>query len=132
MRRARAVAPTFALTDANVLAVSEICRRLDGLPLAIELAAARAALFTPQELLARLDDRFALLTSHARDLPERHLTLAHAIDWSYDLLSPAEQLLFRRLGVFVGGCTIEAAQAGMQRRWRRGERRRRRDRGAGQ
>jgi predicted ATPase/DNA-binding XRE family transcriptional regulator len=110
VRQARAVAPTFALTDANVVAVSEICRRLDGLPLAIELAAARAGLFTPQELLARLDDRFALLVSRARDLPERHLTLAHAIDWSYDLLAPAEQLLFRRLGVFVGGCTVEAAQ----------------------
>jgi predicted ATPase/DNA-binding XRE family transcriptional regulator len=109
-RRALAAAHTFALTDANVLVVSEICRRLDGLPLAIELAAARTALFTPQELLARLDDRFALLTSHARDLPSRHLTLTHAIDWSYDLLASAEQLLFRRLSVFVGGCTIEAAQ----------------------
>jgi predicted ATPase/transcriptional regulator with XRE-family HTH domain len=111
VRRARAVAPRFALTNANLLAVGEICRRLDGLPLAIELAAARAALFTPQELLARLDDRFALLISRARDLPERHMTLRHAIDWSYDLLSPVERLLFRRLGVFVGGCTIEAAQA---------------------
>ncbi|MBK9712446.1 MAG: tetratricopeptide repeat protein [Kouleothrix sp.] len=111
VRRARAVAPSFALTDANVLAVGEICRRLDGLPLAIELAAARAALFTPQELLARLDDRFTFLTSRARDLPARHMTLGLAIDWSYTLLSPADQLLFRRLSVFVGGCTIEAAQA---------------------
>jgi len=110
VQRARAVAPSFALDDANVLAVGEICRRLDGLPLAIELAAARTALFTPQELLAHLDDRFALLTSHARDLPSRHLTLGHALDWSYDLLAPTDQRLFRRLGAFVGGCTIAAAQ----------------------
>jgi predicted ATPase/DNA-binding XRE family transcriptional regulator len=110
VQRARAVVPQFALIDANLPLVGEICRRLDGLPLAIELAAARAALFTPGELLARLNDRFAFLTSRARDLPERHLTLAHAIDWSYDLLAPADQLLFRRLSVFVGGCTIEAAQ----------------------
>jgi predicted ATPase len=111
VRRARAVAPTFALTDANVLAVGEICRRLDGLPLAIELAAARGALFTPHDLLAHLDDRLAFLTSRARDLPTRHLTLEHAIDWSYTLLSAAEQRLFRRLSVFVGGCTIEAIAA---------------------
>lgn len=111
VQRARAVAPSFALTDADVPAVSAICRWLDGLPLAIELAAARAALFTPHEILAHLNDRFAFLTSHARDQPERHLTLAYAIDWSYNLLAPTEQLLFRRLAVFVGGCTIEAAQA---------------------
>jgi predicted ATPase len=111
VQRARAVAPSFVLTDANVQAVGEICRRLDGLPLAIELAAARAALFTPHELLAHLDDRLAFLTSRARDRPERHMTLAHAIDWSYNLLGPAEQLLFRRLSVFVVGCTIAAAQA---------------------
>ncbi|HEU5099094.1 MAG TPA: tetratricopeptide repeat protein [Roseiflexaceae bacterium] len=110
VQRARAVTPDFALTDANVLAVSEICRHIDGLPLAIELAAARVALFTPPELLARLDNRFALLTSTARDLPVRHTTLWHALDWSYDLLSPANQRLLRRLGVFVGGCTLEAAQ----------------------
>lgn len=110
VQRARAVLPTFVLTDANIRAVSEICRRLDGLPLAIELAAARAALFTPQELLAHLEDRFAVLTSHARDQPARHLTLRHAIGWSVDQLAPDKQLLFRRLGVFVGGCTIEAAQ----------------------
>ncbi|HEU5102458.1 MAG TPA: tetratricopeptide repeat protein [Roseiflexaceae bacterium] len=111
VQRARAVARTFTLTEANLQAVGEICRRLDGLPLAIELAAARAALFTPQELLSHLDDRFTFLTSRARDLPSRHMTLGHAIDWSYNLLTPAEQLLFRRLGVFVGSCTIEAAQA---------------------
>ena len=111
VQRARVVMPDFALTDANVLAVSEICRHIDGLPLAIELAAARIALFTPHELLARLANRFAFLTSTARDLPVRHTTLWHALDWSYDLLSPADQRLFRRLGVFAGGCTLEAAQA---------------------
>jgi non-specific serine/threonine protein kinase len=104
-------APAFALTEANLPAVGEICRRLDGLPLAIELAAARAALFTPQELLAHLNDRFAFLISRARDLPSRHMTLAQAIDWSYNLLTPANQLLFRRLSVFVGGGTIAASQA---------------------
>ncbi|MFN8568842.1 MAG: tetratricopeptide repeat protein [Kouleothrix sp.] len=111
VQRARAVAPSFKLTDANLHAVAEICRRLDGLPLAIELAAARGALFTPPELLAQLDDQLAFLSSRARDLPARHLTLRHAIDWSYSLLAPAEQLLFRRLSVFMGGCTIAAAQA---------------------
>lgn len=111
VQRARAVRSSFALTDANVQAVGAICRRLDGLPLAIELASARSALFTPQELLVHLDDRLAFLTSRARDLPSRHTTLAHAIDWSYNLLSPANQLLFRRLSVFVGGCTLEASQA---------------------
>lgn len=111
VQRARAVAPAFVLTDDNVGAVCEICRRLDGLPLAIELAAARAALFTPQELLAHLDNRLPLLTRRARDRPMRHMTLEHAIDWSYGLLNPAGQLLFRRLGVFVGGCSLDAAQA---------------------
>ena len=110
-RRARAVAPDFALGDAIAPTVGEICRRLDGLPLAIELTAARAGLFTPAELLAQLEDRFALLTSRARDLPERHLSLRHAIGWSYSLLAPAEQRLFRRLGVFAAGCTLEAARA---------------------
>ena len=99
------------INDATVRAAGEICRRLDGLPLAIEFAAARAALFTPQELLARLDNRFALLAGGARDLPARHMTLARAIDWSYSLLAPAEQHLFRRLSVFVGGCALAAAQA---------------------
>jgi predicted ATPase/transcriptional regulator with XRE-family HTH domain len=111
IQHAHAVAPSFTFTDINMPLVGEICRRLDGLPLAIELAAARAALFTAQELLARLDDRFTLLTSGARDLPTRHTTLWLAIDWSYGLLAPAEQRLFWRLGVFMGGCTIEAAQA---------------------
>ena len=111
LARARAVNPDLALTAATLRAAGEICRRLDGLPLAIELVAARVALFTPQELLARLDGRFALLTSGARDLPARHMTLGRAIDWSYSLLSPAEQQVFRCLSVFAGGCTLEAAQA---------------------
>lgn len=111
IERARAANPSLALTDANLAAIGEICRRLDGLPLAIEFAAARAALFTPQELLAQLDDRFTLTTTGARDLPPRHLTLERAIDWSYSLLTPPQQRLFRALSVFSGGWTMEAAQA---------------------
>jgi predicted ATPase/DNA-binding XRE family transcriptional regulator len=109
--RTQAMLPDFALSPENVLAVTEICRRLDGLPLAIELAAARGKLLAPQALLARLVDRLALLTSGARDLSERQQTLRATIDWSYDLLSDAEQILFRQLAVFVGGCTLEAAEA---------------------
>lgn len=111
IERARSVNPGLALTESNLVALGEIARRLDGLPLAIELVGARAALFSPQELLARLDSRFALSTSGARDAPARHMTLGHAIDWSYSLLSPAAQQVFRRLSVFAGGCTLEAAQA---------------------
>jgi predicted ATPase/transcriptional regulator with XRE-family HTH domain len=111
VERAWSAAPSFALTDANALAVATICGHLDGLPLAIELAAARVVLFTPQELLARLDQRFALLTGGGVDLPTRQQTLRRAIDWSYELLDEGEQKLFRRLGVFVGGCTLEAARA---------------------
>ncbi len=110
VQRARAVLPAFALTAANAPAIASICRRLDGLPLAIELAARRSNLFTPQELFARLEQRFALLTAGALDMPTRQQTLRRAIDWSYDLLDEAEQRLFRRLGVFMGGCTIEAAE----------------------
>jgi predicted ATPase len=109
--RARAAQPGFELTDANAGAVAEICRRLDGLPLAIELAAARVKLFPPPTLLARLSDRFALLRGGARDLPSRQQTLRNTIDWSYNLLNTAEQALFRRLAVFVGGWTLEAATA---------------------
>ena len=111
LQRAQAVNPDLVATEATVRAVGEITRRLDGLPLAIEFAAARVALFTPQELLTRLDDRFAILAGGARDLPARHMTLARAIDWSYSLLAPAEQHLFRRLSVFADGCTLEAALA---------------------
>ena len=91
--------------------MSQICVRLDGIPLAIELAAARLRLLTPQALLARLDHRLALLTSGARDQPSRHQTLRNTLAWSYDLLEPDEQALFRRLGVFVGGNSLEAAEA---------------------
>jgi predicted ATPase len=111
VERAVAVRPDFAVTNENAPAVAEICHRLDGLPLAIELAAARSRLLPPQAMLARLARRLPLLTGGARDLPARQQTLRGAIAWSYDLLDEAEQRLFRRLGVFVGGCTPEAAEA---------------------
>jgi predicted ATPase/DNA-binding CsgD family transcriptional regulator len=111
VERSQAVLPTFTLTDANAEAVGEICARLDGLPLAIELAAARSALFPPLALLARLERRLPLLTAGARDLPSRQRTMRDAISWSHDLLSPAEQAVFRRLSVFVGGSALEAVEA---------------------
>ncbi len=107
---ARAVKPDFALTAANSRAIAEICIRLDGLPLAIELAAARSKLLPPQALLARLRHRLQVLTSAARDVPPRQQTLRNTLAWSYDLLDAKEQELFRRLSVFVGGCTLEAVQ----------------------
>jgi predicted ATPase len=110
-QRAAAVKPDFKLTDENRVAIAEICTRLDGLPLAIELAAARIKLLSPAAMRARLEKRLQLLTGGARDLPARQQTLRGAIDWSYELLGPAEQRLFRRLSVFVGGCTLEAAEA---------------------
>ncbi len=108
VQRAQAVKPAFALTPQNEAAVRAICDRLDRLPLAIELAAARSKLFTPEQLLARLGQSLAFLTTGARDLPERQRTLRGAIAWSYDLLSEPERALFRRLGVFVGGIAIDA------------------------
>ncbi len=110
-QRARAVKPDFAITNANARAVVEICRHLEGLPLAIELAAARIKLFPPQAMLARLNDRLKLLTGGPRDLPERQQTMRSAIAWSYDLLEEEEKKLFRRLSSFVDGCTSEAAEA---------------------
>jgi predicted ATPase/DNA-binding CsgD family transcriptional regulator len=111
VERAVAVSPGFTLTAENAAAVAAICRTLDGLPLAIELAAARAKVLSPKALLARLDHRLALLTGGTRDAPERQRTLRDAIAWSHDLLTDEEQALFRRLAVFVGGCTLEAVEA---------------------
>jgi predicted ATPase/class 3 adenylate cyclase len=109
-QRAAAVKPGFGLDDDSAVAVAQICRRLDGLPLAIELAAARIKLFSPRALLARLDRTLEVLGGGARDLPQRHQTLRHAIGWSYDLLDPEERAAFRRLSVFVGGFPLDAAE----------------------
>jgi predicted ATPase/transcriptional regulator with XRE-family HTH domain len=111
IERARAAQVDFHLTPTTASAVAEICVRLDGLPLAIELAAARSKLFSPQALLARLSDRLKLLVGGSQSIPARQQTLRNTIDWSYNLLQAGEQTLFWRLAVFVGGCTIEAAEA---------------------
>ncbi|HET6192075.1 MAG TPA: DUF4062 domain-containing protein, partial [Trebonia sp.] len=108
---AREARSDFRLTETNAAAVAEICRRLDGLPLALQLAAARLTVLPPGALLARLERRLPLLTRGPRDLPERQQTLRAAIGWSYDMLGAAEQRLFRQLGVFVGGFTLEAVEA---------------------
>lgn len=109
--RARAVAPRFSPNEASLRAIAEICRRVDGLPLAIELAAARIRLLTPQDVLQRLHSGFDLLSSKSTDLPERHQTLRATLDWSHDLLSPGERSLLARLSVFEGSFSLEAATA---------------------
>ena len=108
--RAQAAAPGFALTEINLPAVVDICRRLDGIALAIELAAARVPLLGVDGLRAKLDDRFRLLTGGARFAPRRHQTLRAALEWSHSLLTPDEQTVFRRLGVFTGTFGLEPAQ----------------------
>jgi len=111
VERAQAVRPDFTLTADNMRAVAAICGRVDGLPLAIELAAKRVKLLPPQALLARLDERLPLLSGGAVDSPSRLQTMCNAIGWSYDLLDDFQKSLFRWLSVFVGGCTVEAAEA---------------------
>jgi len=111
IQRAQAARPEFQLSNANARAVAEICRHLDGLPLAIELAAARIKLLPPQALLTRLTPRLTVLTGGARDVPERQQTLRNTIIWSYQLLDAEAQRLFRRLSVFIDGCTLQATEA---------------------
>ncbi len=111
VRQAQAARPSFALAADNAAAVAGICRRLDGLPLALEIAAARVRLLPPAAILKRLDQSMKLLVGGAADLPTRQQTVRNAIDWSYTLLTPNEQTLFARLGVFVGGFTLESAEA---------------------
>src|SRR5262249_22062843 len=109
--RARALDPSFTLTERTAGPVVELVRRLDGLPLALELAAARTKLLPPEALLRRLEERFDLLETPTRDVPPRHRTLARAIQWSVDLLNEAEARLFRALSVFSGGWTIQAVES---------------------
>jgi predicted ATPase/DNA-binding CsgD family transcriptional regulator len=110
VQRANAVAPSFAVSDANAAAVADICRQLDGLPLAIELAAARIAALTPQQIADRLSDRFRLLASADRTATERHRTLRNVVEWSYELLEPGEQALLGQMAVFAGGGSLEAIE----------------------
>jgi predicted ATPase len=111
VEQAKAVVPGFALTSSNADAVAAICRRLDGLPLAIKLAAGRSRVLEPAALLTRLEHRLPLLTGGQRDAPARQRTMRDAITWSYDLLREHEQVLFRRLSVFAGGWTLETVEA---------------------
>ena len=111
IQSAHAIKPNFQLTKANARALAEICVRLDGLPLAIELAAARIKLLPPHALLGRLEHRLQILTTGVKNMPARQQTLRNTIAWSYNLLDASEQQLFRRLSIFVGGCTLEAAEA---------------------
>jgi predicted ATPase len=110
VQRSQAVDPNFELTEGNALLVAEICRQLDGLPLAIELAAARSKVLPPQAILARLSSRLKLLTTGGQDLTPRQQTLRGAIDWSYDLLGIDDQMLFRRMSAFVGGATLDSVE----------------------
>jgi predicted ATPase/Tfp pilus assembly protein PilF len=110
VERAQAINPSFMLNDANGPVIAEICRRLDGLPLAIELAAARVKMLSPDRLLNLLGSRLKVLTGGSRDLPERQQTLLKTLDWSVQLLNASDQGLFARLGVFIGGFTLESAQ----------------------
>ena len=119
--RARAVLPTFRLDATNTGVVAEICRQLDGLPLAIELAAARVRMWPPALLLPRLERRLGMLTGKARDLPERQQGLRATIEWSYALLPPWERDLFRSLSVFTGGCTLDALDAVVPQTAQRGD-----------
>lgn len=114
-QRAQAVKPDFELTEDNASAVADICIQLDGLPLAIELAASRVKILSPRAIQGRLVDRFALLSRDGRDMPNRLRTMRDAVGWSYDLLSDDERVLFRRLSVFAGGCTAEMAESILQR-----------------
>ncbi|HJT58697.1 MAG TPA: protein kinase [Ktedonobacteraceae bacterium] len=118
IQRAQAVQPAFQLTPDNARTIAEICVRLDGLPLAIELAAARVKLLPPQHLLARLEEPFKILSSASRTFPPRHQTLHNALQWSYDLLDSDEQRIFRNLSVFAGGWTVEAVESMEERRGR--------------
>ncbi|HVL22614.1 MAG TPA: tetratricopeptide repeat protein, partial [Thermomicrobiales bacterium] len=111
VQRARAVSPHLVIDDRTAAAIAEICRRLDGLPLAIELAAARVTILSPEALLARLSNRLQVLSGDRRDVPDRLRTMRNAVAWSYELLQPAEQALFRRLAVFRGGVSLEAVEA---------------------
>jgi predicted ATPase len=111
LQRVQSYLPTFKMTENNAQAIAELCLRLDGLPLALELAAARIKLFSPQELLTRLTQDWQILSSDLRTIPERHRTLSYLIGWSYDLLNEQEQWLFRQLSVFVNGVSLETIEA---------------------
>ncbi|MEJ2398517.1 MAG: transcriptional regulator, partial [Gammaproteobacteria bacterium] len=111
VKRAQAIKPDFLLTKENAPDILEICHHIDGLPLAIELAAARVKLLTPKAIHERLNQKLSLISGGARDMPARHQTLRNTLDWSYHLLNQADKTLFARLSVFSGGFTIDAVEA---------------------